>query len=963
MTNFLITELHIKEKKSISPNPRINKIKEERKLTFKSSEKKSYFLIKNEKKYSKEKKDLMDYLVDEQPKYTNLKKAIFYYEKEREKNKRKINDNENIIKNKQKILDSLNQEMNEILFKNINIIPNDRKIKEKENEKNNLENEIETFNQTLENYESIKNELQNENINLKKNLQKELIECFSIKKQYDKYIVIKNKIENEDKAQENLFYTMNNFNLKSHVFFENEENEKKNILAKEEFHLNQLKEDIKINEDYIIKLKKKILKRKKLLPYEIRKNNKIYQDNLILRKETYENYIKLNLIKKYLKLKDLEEVVNHVKNQNLIFNSKYNKITRLLNKLTNLKNEISENKKEIKSIKDIIKDKLNIHLFYDQPEIINKISFINRIKQSNILTIENIYKRENIIKNILRFIERNNIQMNKIIESILVFNLKIKEKSITKKELDNIIILFDNKEKIKNLSNYTSTKSYLIEDYKSIIKILFQFYRKFNYIYCNFVVDILIQISNEENNNNYLNKNSKLNFKTITSLSINNSNINNSNINNSNINNSNINNSNINNSYLNNSTIINNKFEIFLFSNLTKEIEEEEKEKKKKLKEYLLKQGKKLDEKQIKEELIKQNISKEINIMLDQGIDIEILIDRYLTFLRKKNEEKNKVIKKNKFEYESLREKKRNEKKRKLYNKNIKKIREKRLLFERLKMKFFLDLNNYTSDLVKHDNWDKKNKTKYNIDIRLINRKKNTKNVLSELLQEYNRNKVEKKFNKGMSEVFKSIVRKKQFEKKNYSSKKKKIEDIQILDNTFIDEEEYNRKPDVEIEKKKVKNEKNYFGYKTGLNKRNKSFKTMIDLQKISLELFYKKNKNDNYQNFNTIKNEFHKKLNMKIYSPIVSFFSPNKNLQKKNQLNTFSTSNLTESNINNNNNYIININHNRNFSFKNYNTIDYRTMSEKNLTLHKKKKYKTFKNKTIDKYPKISSGSITITN
>ena len=128
------------------------------------------------------------------------------------------------------------------------------------------------------------------------------------------------------------------------------------------------------------------------MPYEIRKNNKIYQDNLILRKETYENYIKLNLIKKYLKLKDLEEVVNHVKNQNLIFNSKYNKITRLLNKLTNLKNEISENKKEIKSIKDIIKDKLNIHLFYDQPEIINKISFINRIKQSNILTIENIYK-------------------------------------------------------------------------------------------------------------------------------------------------------------------------------------------------------------------------------------------------------------------------------------------------------------------------------------------------------------------------------------------------------------------------------------------------------------------------------------------------------------------------------------------------------------------------------------------
>ena len=75
-------------------------------------------------------------------------------------------------------------------------------------------------------------------------------------------------------------------------------------------------------------------------------------------------------------------------------------------------------------------------------------------------------------------------------------------------------------------------------------------------------------------------------------------------------------------------------------------------------------------------------------------------------------------------------------------------------------MKFFLNISNYTSDLVKHDDWYKKNKTKYNIDIRLKNRTKNTKNILSELLQEYNRNKVQKKFNKSMNEVFKIIVRK-----------------------------------------------------------------------------------------------------------------------------------------------------------------------------------------------------------
>ena len=103
--------------------------------------------------------------------------------------------------------------------------------------------------------------------------------------------------------------------------------------------------------------------------------------------------------------------------------------------------------------------------------------------------------------------------------------------------------------------------------------------------------------------------------------------------------------------------------------------------------------------------------------------------------------------------------------KKKKYDKEIKKIREKRLLFSRLKMKFFLNISNYTSDLVKHDDWYKKNKTKYNIDIRLKNRTKTTKNILSELLQEYNRNKVQKKFNKSMNEVFKTIVTKEEAEK------------------------------------------------------------------------------------------------------------------------------------------------------------------------------------------------------
>ena len=107
--------------------------------------------------------------------------------------------------------------------------------------------------------------------------------------------------------------------------------------------------------------------------------------------------------------------------------------------------------------------------------------------------------------------------------------------------------------------------------------------------------------------------------------------------------------------------------------------------------------GKKLSNSQKKQELLKQNISKEINNMLDQGIDIEVLLERYLTALRRKNDAKNKVVKKDKFQYETLKEKRRNDRKRREYEKVNKKIRERRLLFDKLKMKLFLDLTKYTS--------------------------------------------------------------------------------------------------------------------------------------------------------------------------------------------------------------------------------------------------------------------------
>ena len=572
MNSLLITELNIKKKKKslsqkfIKPKNKVfkedelkisfekKKNKREQKEKKKKEDKtkpKSYFLVKNEKQFSKAKKDLMNYLIDEQSKYTNLDNAIEYYEKQIEEYQKKMNKNEIIIKQKKTILKTINEQFNSILLKNLKLKQND-KIKEKEDEKINLEVQIKTFIQAIEMYKNIKSELENENMNLKKDLQIEFIESLTIKKQYEKYKLIKLKIDNEEKAQNHLFNTMMNFNIKSKLMFDEDENKKKNILAKEEFSLKDLKQNIKKNEDYIHKLEKIILKKKKILPFEKMKNNKIFQDNRILRKETVQNYLKLNLIKKYLKLKDLIQVVNHVKNQNLIFLSKYNKFNRMLNNLTNLKQEISKNQNEIKTIHELIKEKLqNIKLFYDEPELINKFVNINRNKQSNILSKEYAYKKEEIIKGIIRFIQRNYIQCEKMIKSILVFNMRIKEKSISKNDLDKIFNLFNNKNCI-DLSKFISTKPYLINDYKSICKIILQFFRTFNYIYCNFIIDIIIQASNIEEK---IKDNTKIKNQK----------------------NKNLNTENLEN--INKRKI--NKIEIYLFSDLSKEIEEEEKEKKK----------------------------------------------------------------------------------------------------------------------------------------------------------------------------------------------------------------------------------------------------------------------------------------------------------------------------------------------------------------------------------------------
>ena len=387
---------------------------------------------------------------------------------------------------------------------------------------------------------------------------------------------------------------------------------------------------------------------------------------------------------------------------------------------------------------------------------------------------------------------------------------------------------------------------------------------------------------------------------------------------------------------------------IFVFTNISKEIEEEEKEKKLQKKEKMIRHGKKMDDNQIKNQLIKDNITKEISNMLDQGIDIEKLLINYINILRQRNEEKNYVPdNKNRFDYETIKEKRKNERKRKRFNEENERINEIQSLIYRLRMKFFFDFSKYTSDLVKHDDWEKKNKYKYNVEIRISNKKKNVKNLLGDYLGEYKRTKIAKNYNKGFINVMDNIIQIKKEEKEEERLKKiekKEDEENQVLDNTFSDENEYNKHPDIEVEKKVVKQNKYYFGYNNNNDKAEKEYKKMLNLHKINMELFHKKATLENFQDFDELQNEFQKKLNMKIYSPIVDFFLPKRDYSntKYNYLKT--ATNFHKRNKSNDGLGKIN-------SFSNNKN---RIVSSKNINKNKKKG---------EIFPKIISGNVFIAN
>ena len=603
---------HSSHSNSLKPNYSLPKQTETSNNKKKFGKENSYFLIKNTEPFTKTKSKLMNFLVDQEARFIDLNKAEEFYNKQLLENNRIINIKKNEIEKKKKILKNLEQKVNENLIKNFINNQNDL-IEKMENEKKNLKIQIETFKQSYETYKDMKSELIEENIKLKKDLTKETNEEINRKTFYNKYSIINNKIITDENAQENLFKTMTEFELKSKNLFDKKELKKRKKLAKEEFELNQLKQSMIVTEKYLNRLKNRVKEKKNLIPWEYKKNQKIFEDNREIKKNNLKNILKINIIKKSLKLKDLNEVVKHLKNDQIKFDSRYNKINNLLKNLTKLRNETTEKNYDLKNIEKEIKKKLNKSnfLFFDQPEILDLIIKLADAQILNEIANEKSNKIEDKIKKITRFFELYDKNINNILKSILIFNLRINEKNTNKNELEQIFLNFDdfqclntnlNKNKL-NISFYTKINHFNKNDLIYIFKILINYLRKFSLIYNNFVLDICIhyeEIEKKQKKKKISNENEEISNE--------------------------------------------NKLKIINIKDLSADIEE--KEKRKKLKKIKEDSKSKIipDKNLIKEAQIKENISNELKTI--SAITIQELLQKYFDHLKDLNEKKKKNKKK-----------------------------------------------------------------------------------------------------------------------------------------------------------------------------------------------------------------------------------------------------------------------------------------------------------------------------
>ena len=306
----------------------------------------------DKKKEDKEiKQNFIDFIIDEQPHYADLKNITNHYKNAEKKMRDQYNNNLLIIQKKKELLNSLNSQINKVLLDNLKITDRDAELFY-ENEIASKKREIKLKQHELEIYHQLFNMTYKINYKITNKLELETKYAKMYNEQYEKYSIVKNtSLTTLQKQQEMLKY----LNLCYEQFTTNNENainEKSKQLNKAEYEVYMIKNDIISLEKGIEKLKKRKKELKEQIIISQNNYEQKYFDYILAKKNYIKDFIKMEDIYQVLKVDNVSEILKKYNRLNQEYNNK-----SLLLKIKSI--EIVNLNSTLKSNNDIIKDIYN----------------------------------------------------------------------------------------------------------------------------------------------------------------------------------------------------------------------------------------------------------------------------------------------------------------------------------------------------------------------------------------------------------------------------------------------------------------------------------------------------------------------------------------------------------------------------------------------------------------------------
>lgn len=449
---------------------------------------KSYFInkVNNNKNYKIVKSDLLNHMLKNETKYSDLEKIEDYNRVVSYHQVRTTNQLDNDILMKKMRLNYLNCQIGESLAESYNFKKEKLQISEKFIDPcAKIEIMIEHAKHALSCYKAILKMNQNDKSLLLKHLENEYLYCKINEEHYKKYIIIKENSFRTFELQYKLRKDMEIYKTMLYIKTDKNIEDKKDNFRRLEYGVNKI---IKLTEREEMKLKEirnhKEKGHKKIKSIQI-KNEKIFHANIELFRKNMEKIIFRQKFLYYTNGKDLEESLAIILNQNINFTSNFNFFNTQNYNLISINNEkrnIVNNDQKI-AYGDI----------EDYPLLSENVNIVKNMVVLKEYNSNILYKKKNsekLIIYVISFINKYSMILKTILENNLTdLILKSNENYdpfSNSNKLPNKFVPFNLKAfKIKIDGDYN------IKDFFQFLNITNSFFRAFFYLYYSDLINVV----------------------------------------------------------------------------------------------------------------------------------------------------------------------------------------------------------------------------------------------------------------------------------------------------------------------------------------------------------------------------------------------------------------------------------------------------------------------------------------